>query len=220
MAYVHRSLQLPNESFYAFYLMKTLVYRFLAILNAQGVAAMIDFDTVITQSRQLSMSGILGILDTDILFAEPGSEQPEYWRLVQGTLGIGALRVLSRICKTPCFEMLHLMHGIKLPEAVEAREFWLRQEAWSEIRALDMGQEDTSYHRINQGSGPQGKLLWNWEEIEAERELWGSESEGDLGLAREIWDWLLYLERLVKALQVSSLKRGSQNWHGSVSIQR
>ena len=118
------------------------------------------------------MSGILGILDTDLLFAEPGTSQPEYWRLAQGTLGIGSLRTLGLICKTPCFEFLHSMHGIKPPEAVEAREFWLRQEAWTEINALNMGQEDTSYHRINQGSGSQGKLLWNWEEIEAERKLW------------------------------------------------
>jgi hypothetical protein len=152
------------------------------ILNVPGVAAFIDFSTLVAQTRQLSMSGVLGILETDILFAEAGTSQPELWRIAQGTLGIGALRVLSKITLTPCFEVLHMMFGIKPPEAVQAREFWLRQEAWTEVSILDMGQEDTSYHRINQGCGPQGKLLWNWEEIEIEREWWGKiESNKDLG---------------------------------------
>jgi hypothetical protein len=123
------------------------------------------------------MSGILGLIETDILFAESGTSQPEFWRIAQGTLGIGALRVMSRVCKTPCFEQLHQMYGIKPPESMQAREFWLRQEAWTELQGLDMGQEDTSYHRINQGSGPQGKLLYDWEEIETERKRWGSHDE-------------------------------------------
>ena len=124
------------------------------------------------------MSGLLGLVETDVLFAEPGTSQPEYWRIAQGLLGIGSLRVLGRVCEMPCFEQLHQVYGIKPPESVEAREFWLRQEAWTELQALDMGQEDTSYHRINQGSGPQAKLLRNWEEIETERNRWGSQKEG------------------------------------------
>ncbi|KIM21930.1 hypothetical protein M408DRAFT_299288 [Serendipita vermifera MAFF 305830] len=144
------------------------------LLNVQGVAAKIDLSTLVTETRRLSMSGVLGLLDTDILFAESGTSQPEIWRIVQGTLGIGTLRVLSKICKMPCFEQLHRVHGIKPPESVEAREFWLRQEAWTEIQALNMGQEDTSYHRINQGSGPQGKLLWGGKEMEIEKERWGT----------------------------------------------
>ncbi|KIM21923.1 hypothetical protein M408DRAFT_333180 [Serendipita vermifera MAFF 305830] len=156
-------------------------YLFSFLLNVQGVAAKIDFVTLIQETRRLSMSGILGLLDTDILFAESGTSQPEHWRVIQGTLGIGALRVLSRISKMPCFEALHQIHGIKPPESVEAREFWLRQEAWTELQGLDMGQEDTSYHRINQGSGPQGKLLWNWEEIETEKNRWEAQKKNGLG---------------------------------------
>jgi hypothetical protein len=118
------------------------------------------------------MSGVLGLLSTDLLFAEPGTSQPEYWRLGQAILGIGSLHVLGRICQSPCFEKLHFMYGVKPPEAVQAREFWLRQEGWTEIAIINMGREDTSYHRINQGSGPQGKLLWSQEEIETEKEWW------------------------------------------------
>ena len=123
------------------------------------------------------MSGILGILETNILFVDPGTSQPEFWRLAQGTLGMGSLRVLSKICEAPCWETLHLVHGVKPPEAVQANEFWRNQEAWTELSALDMGSEDTSFHRINQGSGPQGRLLWDWDEIETERRLWGGEGD-------------------------------------------
>jgi hypothetical protein len=118
------------------------------------------------------MSGALGLVEANILFAEAGSEQDEFWRLFQSFLGIGAIRVLSSICVSPCWEFLHQMYGIKLPESVEAREFWLRQPSWTEISQLGLTQEDTSYHRINQGSGPQAKVLWTWDDICKERDWW------------------------------------------------
>ncbi|KIM21931.1 hypothetical protein M408DRAFT_29175 [Serendipita vermifera MAFF 305830] len=74
----------------------------------------------------------------------------------------------------PCFEQLHRIYGIEPPESVEAREFWLRQRGWTEIQVLNMGKEDTSYHKINQEAGPQGKLLWTWNEIEAEKSRWNA----------------------------------------------
>jgi len=35
-----------------------------------------------------------------------------------------------------------------------------------------MTQEDTSYHRINQGSGPQLKVVWTWKEVVDKRDWW------------------------------------------------
>jgi hypothetical protein len=138
----------------------------------QPVRAEIDWETLIGKSRELSMSGILGLVDTDILYAEPGTEQPEIWRILQAMVGIGCLRVVSRICKAPCWEILHQIYGIQPPESVEAREFWLRQPSWTEMSRLGMTQEDTSYHRINQGSGPQLRLLWTAREVQDEHDWW------------------------------------------------
>ena len=74
--------------------------------------------------------------------------------MLQSLVGIGCLRVFSRICKAPCWEFLHTLYGIKQSEGVVARKFWLRQPSWTEMGGLGLSQEDTSYHRINQGSGP------------------------------------------------------------------
>jgi hypothetical protein len=142
------------------------------------VRAEVDWEALLGRSRELSMSGILGLVETDILFAEPGTQQTEIYRILQSLVGIGCLRVLSRICVAPCWEFLHTMYGIKQPEGVEAREFWLRQESWTEMSALGLSQEDTSYHRINQGSGPQIKILWTFEQLENERDWWTGD-EGD-----------------------------------------
>lgn len=151
------------------------VAAILALLPAP-VRAEVDWDVLLGRSRELSVSGILGLVETDILFAEPGTEQIEIYRILQSLVGIGCLRVLSRICKAPCWEFLHTMYGIKQPEGVEAREFWLRQESWTEISALGLSQEDTSYHRINQGSGPQIKILWTYRQLELERDWWAEDS--------------------------------------------
>ncbi|KIW07045.1 uncharacterized protein PV09_01937 [Verruconis gallopava] len=118
------------------------------------------------------MSGLLGLIETDILYAEPGTEQAEKWRIAQSILGIGSLRVLSKICRSPCFEILHQMYGIQPPESKWARDFWLAQRSWTELALINMTSEDTSYHRVNQGTGPQAKVLWTWDEICAERIWW------------------------------------------------
>ena len=135
----------------------------------------VQWDVLLTKSRELSMSGILGLVETDILFAEPGTEQAEIWRVLQGLVGIGCLRVVSRICRSPCWEILHTMYGIPPPEGVEAREFWLRQPSWTEMSRLGLSQEDTSYHRINQGSGPQLKVLWTATQLKHEQDWWMEE---------------------------------------------
>ncbi|KAJ3123569.1 hypothetical protein HK098_001824 [Nowakowskiella sp. JEL0407] len=118
------------------------------------------------------MSGLVGLVDTDALFAEPGTEQKWWWRVAQSFVGLGAIRILSRIAQSPCFEFIHQMFGIKPPEAVEAREFWLRQESWTEMKRLGTSQEDTSYHKINQGAGPQAILIRTNEEAMAEDYRW------------------------------------------------
>ncbi len=158
-------------------------YRYVSIvlsLLPEPVRASVDWDNLAGKTRELSMSGVLGLVETDILFAEPGTEQYELYRILQSLVGIGCLRVLSRICKAPCWEFLHTMYGIKQPEGVEAREFWLRQESWTEMSALGLSQEDTSYHRINQGSGPQIKVLWTHSQLQHEREWWLEEEDGYL----------------------------------------
>ena len=138
----------------------------------------VEWEALVGRSRELSMSGILGLVETDILFAEPGTQQTKIYRILQSLVGIGCLWVLSRICKAPCWEFSHTMYGIKQPQGVEAREFWLRQESWTEMSALGLSQEDTSYHRINQGSGPQIKILWTYEHLQHERDWWTGE-DGD-----------------------------------------
>lgn len=147
----------------------------LALGSARPAAALVEWDNLISKSRELSMSGILGLVETDILYAEPGTEQAEVWRVLQALVGIGCLRVVARICRAPCWEFLHAMHGIPPPEGVEAREFWLRQASWTEISALGLSQEDTSYHRINQGSRPQLRILWTKAQLEHERTWWHDE---------------------------------------------
>ena len=44
-----------------------------------------DWKALVGRSRELSMSGILGLVETDILFAdaEPGIEQYEIWRILR-----------------------------------------------------------------------------------------------------------------------------------------
>lgn len=169
------------------------------------VRAEVDWKALVGKSRELSMSGILGLVETDILFAEPGTEQYEIWRILQSLVGIGCLRVLSRICKAPCWEFLHTMYGIKQPEGVEAREFWLRQPSWTEMGALGLSQEDTSYHRINQGSGPQIKVLWTFAQLEHERDWW-SEEDGDQ--LRPGDDAATIRERRRSSAQLSNLSLG------------
>jgi hypothetical protein len=155
----------------------TALRPFLLLSFASPVRAGIEWDTLITRSRELSMSGALGLLETDILYAEPGTEQPELWRILQSMVGIGSLRVASRICEAPCWEFLHSMYGTRLPESVEARNFWLNQPSWTEMSKLGMSHEDTSYHRINQGSGPQLKVLWTWDDIAREQAWWEGEDD-------------------------------------------
>ncbi|KIM21927.1 hypothetical protein M408DRAFT_29172 [Serendipita vermifera MAFF 305830] len=128
-------------------------YLFFFLMNAQGAAAKIDISTLLSETRCLSMSGILGLLDTDILFAESGTSQPEFWRVIQGTLGIGSLRLNS-------------------PRIKESKR------GLASTGRLDRA---TSYHRINQGGGLQGKLLWNWEEILLEQNRWKSQRKDGLG---------------------------------------
>ncbi|RPA79983.1 hypothetical protein BJ508DRAFT_377367 [Ascobolus immersus RN42] len=143
-------------------------------------AAKINWETLIEKSRQISMSGLIGLLDTQVLWAQPGTEQPEFWRILQGLVGVGSLRILSKVCTHPCWGFLHQIHGVKPPEAVEARDFWLNQESWTEIGRLGgMTQEDTSYHRINQGSGPQCKIFWERADAEVEKKWW--ETSGESG---------------------------------------
>ncbi|KAJ3123568.1 hypothetical protein HK098_001823 [Nowakowskiella sp. JEL0407] len=158
-------------SFFSFLLFDISSRCFSIIPN---VVAGLDYEKLLEKSKEVSMSGLVGLVDTDALFAEPGTEQRWYWRVAQSFIGLGAIRILARIAKSPCFEVIHQMFGIKPPEAVEAREFWLRQESWTEMERLETSQEDTSYHKINQGAGPQAILIRTQMEAYAERERWAT----------------------------------------------
>jgi hypothetical protein len=138
------------------------------------------------------MSGILGLVETELLFANSGAEQNEIFRILQALVGIGSLRVVSRICRSPCYEQLHQMYGIQPPESVEARDFWLNQPSWTVMGCLGMTQEDTSYHKINQGSGPQLRILWSLDKLLEAKEWWADTEHalGRTGLSRSKSDHL------------------------------
>lgn len=142
------------------------------------VEATLDWEVTIQKAQEFATAGIFGLLDTDILFAEPGTTQREWFRILQSLLGIGSLRVIFKIGQYPCLRFLHKAFGIKPPEAHRAREFWLNQESWTQMSGLGMTIEDTSYHRINQGCGPQAKILWDEKQIQEEKNWWEVQTSG------------------------------------------
>lgn len=118
------------------------------------------------------MSGILGLLDTDLLYLEPGSKQKEIFRFLSAILGVGALRVIFKIARAPCLRFIHEACGQKPPEPFDAAQFWFLQESWTEMKGIGLNEEDTRYFRINMGSGPQAKVLWNEQDFQTERDWW------------------------------------------------
>ena len=120
------------------------------------------------------MSGILGLPDTDLLYLQPGSQQKEIFRILSATHGIGALRVIFKIARAPCLRFIHEACGQKPPEPFDAAAFWLEQESWTEMKGIGLNEEDTRYYRVNMGSGPQAKVLWNENDFMAERNWWNN----------------------------------------------
>ena len=138
---------------------------------------------VLNKAREIAMSGILGLLDTDLLYLEPGSKQKEIFRFLSAILGVGALRVIFKIARAPCLRIIHEACGQKPPEPIDAAQFWLLQESWSEMKGIGLNEEDTRYYRINMGSGPQGKVLWNEQDFQAERDWWQNSDGLDSALS-------------------------------------